>query len=158
MPKICARSQFVGTKTFVISRRSHVVQMCTWDKQLQQLTIFCLSWWVYWYTTAKLLSGFESYKLCSGAWIAPRARSHFETWKNLTWEKMAPKMAPGISGSPERPPTLPQALFFPQKKFVRRRRRRRRRRRLEIWGPKNGKNKNSQNSNPFCPKCRQGLD
>ena len=28
----------------------------------------------------------------------------------------------------------------------------------EIWGPKNEKNKNSQNPNPFCPKCRQGLD
>ena len=28
----------------------------------------------------------------------------------------------------------------------------------EIWGPKNGKNKSSQNPNPFCPKCRQGLD
>ena len=29
----------------------------------------------------------------------------------------------------------------------------------EIWGPKNKKkHKNSQNSNPFCPKCRQGLD
>ena len=27
----------------------------------------------------------------------------------------------------------------------------------EIWGPKN-KNKNSQNPNPFCPKCWQGLD
>ena len=37
---------------------------------------------------------------------------------------------------------------------------------LEIWGPrnpemrdlKNETNKNSQNSNRFCPKCRQGLD
>ena len=28
----------------------------------------------------------------------------------------------------------------------------------EIWGPTNGKNINSQNPNPFCPKCRQGLD
>ena len=28
----------------------------------------------------------------------------------------------------------------------------------EIWGPTNQKNKNSQNSNPFCPKCWQGLD
>ena len=28
----------------------------------------------------------------------------------------------------------------------------------EIWGLKNLKNENSQNSNPFCPKCRQGLD
>ena len=28
----------------------------------------------------------------------------------------------------------------------------------EIWGPKNQKNKKSQNPNPFCPKCRQGLD
>ena len=27
----------------------------------------------------------------------------------------------------------------------------------EMWGPKNQKNKNSQNSNPFCQKCRQGL-
>ena len=36
-------------------------------------------------------------------------------------------------------------------------------RNLEIWGPGNPeiwypKNHNSQNSNPFCPKCRQGLD
>ena len=37
---------------------------------------------------------------------------------------------------------------------------------LEIWGPgnpeiwnqKHVKNENSQNPNPFCPKCRQGLD
>ena len=28
----------------------------------------------------------------------------------------------------------------------------------EIWGPNNQKNKNSKKSNPFCPKCRQGLD
>ena len=28
----------------------------------------------------------------------------------------------------------------------------------EMWGPKNQRNKNSQNPNPFCPKCRQGLD
>ena len=25
----------------------------------------------------------------------------------------------------------------------------------EIWDPKKPKNKNSQNQNPFCPKCRQ---
>ena len=37
---------------------------------------------------------------------------------------------------------------------------------LEIWGPGNPEmrgptnpnDKNSKNSNPFCPKCRQGLD
>ena len=28
----------------------------------------------------------------------------------------------------------------------------------EIWGRQNQKNKNYQNSNPFCPKCRQGLE
>ena len=28
----------------------------------------------------------------------------------------------------------------------------------EFWDPKNQKNKKSQKSNPFCPKCRQGLD
>ena len=28
----------------------------------------------------------------------------------------------------------------------------------EIWGPKNQKNNRSPNPNPFCPKCRQGLD
>merc|ERR1711938_337081 len=28
----------------------------------------------------------------------------------------------------------------------------------EIWDPKNGKNKNPQNPNPFCPNCWQGLD
>ena len=28
----------------------------------------------------------------------------------------------------------------------------------KFGGPKNQKHKNSQNSNPFCPKCRQGLD
>ena len=28
----------------------------------------------------------------------------------------------------------------------------------ENWGPRNGKNQNSQNSNPFCPKYWQGLD
>ena len=27
----------------------------------------------------------------------------------------------------------------------------------EIWDPKKSKNKNSQNQNPFCPKCRQGF-
>ena len=29
---------------------------------------------------------------------------------------------------------------------------------LEIWDPKHQKNKNYQNQNPFCQKCRQGLD
>ena len=28
----------------------------------------------------------------------------------------------------------------------------------EIWGPKNEKNESSQNPNPFCPKCWQGLE
>ena len=28
----------------------------------------------------------------------------------------------------------------------------------EIWDPKSQKNKESQNPNLFCPKCRQGLD
>ena len=28
----------------------------------------------------------------------------------------------------------------------------------EIWNPKNVKHENSQNPNPFCPKCWQGLD
>ena len=28
----------------------------------------------------------------------------------------------------------------------------------EFWDPKKSKNKNYQNQNPFCPKCRQGLD
>ena len=28
----------------------------------------------------------------------------------------------------------------------------------EIWNPTNLKNDNSKNPNPFCPKCRQGLD
>ena len=29
---------------------------------------------------------------------------------------------------------------------------------LEIWDPNKSQNKNSQNQNPFCPKCWQGLD
>ena len=28
----------------------------------------------------------------------------------------------------------------------------------DMWGPNNLKNENSQNPNPFCPKCWQGLD
>ena len=53
-------------------------------------------------------------------------------------------------------------LEFQSRAFVRQRRqwrrRGRRQRRLEIWCPKMQKNKIAPNPNPFCPKCRQGLD